>query len=251
MKKVSLFGRGKKRQTDNILQERKHLIFNTTDFFILEAYKSLRTNVLFSLAGENENNVIIVTSAMQSEGKSTTATNLAITFAQNDKRVLLVDCDMRRPKLGRLLGQSAELGLSDILLEPERCAEAISSTPEKNLKVLLAGAIPPNPSELLSSRRMKTFLEAMKKQFDLIILDAPPINVVTDAMVLCPESDGVLFVVRAGQSERGAVVRAVDLLEHANAKLLGFVLNGADGQIGSHGSYRNGGYGYSSSANQG
>ena len=249
MKKASLLARKKKRASDNIMQERKHLITDDTDFFVLEAYKSLRTNVMFSLTGENERNVIIVTSSLQSEGKSTTSTNLAITFAQNDKRVLLVDCDMRRPKLGRLMGLSCKLGLSDILLEPDRCAEAIISTEQKNLKVLLAGAIPPNPSELLSSRRMKSFLEAMKQQFDLIVLDTPPVNVVTDAMVLCPEADGVVFVVRAGQSERGAVMRAVDLLKRADAKLLGFVLNGVDGQAGSYGKYRSG-YGYTNYSEQ-
>ena len=227
---------------ENIRQERKHLLTEQHDFYTMEAYKSLRTNVMFSLTGESHSKVMMLTSSMQGEGKSITTTNLAISFAQSDKRTLLIDCDMRRPKLARLLGLQAEAGLSNILLQPKLCENAILNTKEPNLKVILAGDIPPNPSELLGSARMKALLEALREKFDYILLDTPPINVVTDAMVLCPQVDGALFVVRSGKAERGAVMRAVDQLEYAGAKLLGFVLNDVKESGSTYGNYRGGHY---------
>lgn len=235
----------KKAPAEDIRQERKNLINSQSDFYILEAYKSLRTNVMFSLTGKEGCKVILLTSSMQGEGKSTTAVNLAISFALDGKKVLLVDCDMRRPKLARLMGLRSNIGLSNILLRPELCGSALLPTAEKNMRVLLAGDIPPNPSELLGSPRMNELIDALKKQFDYIILDTPPVNVVTDAMVLCPLTDGVLFVVRSGIAERGSVMRAVDQIERTKTKLLGFILNGVEGKSRSYGHYgKYGGYGY-------
>ena len=211
------------------------LLNEDTDFFIQEAYKSLRTNVMFALAGEREHNIIIVTSSEQSEGKSTTAANLAVSFAQNGRRVLLVDCDMRRPQQGRLLGLRNKLGLSDLLVQADLFERAIQDTHVENLRVLLAGSIPPNPSELLGSRRMQDFLDQVRGEYDMVILDTPPVNVVTDATVLCPRVDGVLVVVRAGRSARGSVLRTVEQLNRASAHMLGFVLNGATSGVGSYG----------------
>ena len=166
-----------------------------------------------------------MTSSLQSEGKSITAANLAISYAQTDRKVLLIDCDLRRPKMSRLLKVSNTVGLSNVLLEPFLLDTAIVSTGLPNLDVILSGDIPPNPSELLSSPRMARLLAEMRKRYDFIILDTPPINMVIDAVVLAPNTDGVLFVVRSGQSERGAVIHAVEQLEYAKAKILGFVLN--------------------------
>ncbi len=229
---------------DDIRQERKHLINAQSDFYILEAYKSLRTNVMFSLTGNERSKIILLTSSMQGEGKSTTAVNLAISFALDGKKVLLIDCDMRRPKLARLMGLRYNIGLSNVLLRPELCSSAFLGTFEKNLQILLAGDVPPNPSELLGSSRMSELLEALKAQFDYIILDTPPVNVVTDAMVLCPLTDGVLFVVRSGIAERGGVMRAVDQINRTNTKLLGFILNGVDSKSNSYSRYGHYGYGY-------
>lgn len=241
-------------------EERSNLLSEKSDFFIREAYKTLRTNVTFSLTGEGMCKVVVVTSSLQSEGKSFTAANLAISYAQADNRVLLVDCDLRKPKLSRLLRLSAKVGLSNLLMHPERLNEAVLSTQVKNLSVILSGDIPPNPSELLGSVRMQRLLEELKKQFDYIILDTPPVNMVTDAAVLAPQSDGVLFVVRANQSERGAVIHAVEQLGYTQTKILGFVLNGVDMEKSSYGYgkyrykryskykkygyYGHGGYGY-------
>lgn len=226
-----------------IEEERKYILSSGSDFFIREAYKTLRTNVVYALAEEEKNcKVIIVTSAMQSEGKSITAVNLAISFAEMNNRVLLVDCDLRRPKLSRLLELSAKVGLSNVLIKPEMLEQAIQTTKVANLDVLPTGDVPPNPSELLGSSRMHKLLESMRERYDYIILDTSPVNIVTDACVLVPESSGVLFVVRANRSERDAVAHAVDQLEYSKAKMLGFVLNGAGGDFGRYGKYRYGKY---------
>lgn len=224
----------KKDSTLRIQEERRCILSKHSDFFIREAYKTLRTNVTFSLAGEGMSRVVVVTSSLQGEGKSITAINLALSFAEADKKVLLIDCDLRRPKLGRLLNLSSLAGLSNLLLDPSLLEKSILKH-YNTIDVLLSGDIPPNPSELLGSERMKKLLDQMREKYDCIILDTPPINMVTDAVVLAPQTDGVLFVVRANQSERGAVIHAVDQLEYAQVKLLGFVLNGIDLEKTSYG----------------
>ena len=221
----------------SILEERKFLLSAKDDFFLQEAYKTLRTNVIFSLTGESACKIITVTSSMQSEGKSITASNLGLSFAAADKRVLIIDCDMRKPKLGRLLQLSAPNGLSNVLIEPQLLSSSVLQYQNTRMHVLLAGNIPPNPSELLGSKRMEKLLEEMKKHYDYIILDSPPINMVTDAVILANMTDGVLFVVRNGHSERGSVQHAVDQLEYANAKILGFVLNGVSAEAQGYGRY--------------
>lgn len=236
---MSLFHKFGNRNAGNkgnlrIMEERRCILTSQSDFFIREAYKTLRTNVTFSLAGEGKSRVIVMTSSMQGEGKSTTAINLAISFAETEKKVLLIDCDMRRPKLGRLLDLTAPAGLSNVLLDPTLLNRAVVKYYD-SIDVILAGDIPPNPSELLSSARMVKLLEQMREQYDYIILDAPPVNVVTDAVVLAPQSDGVLFVVRAEQAERGAVMHAVEQLKYAKVKILGFVLNGVELENTSYG----------------
>lgn len=132
-------------------------------FFIRESYKTLRTNVTFSLADETACKVLIVTSAMQSEGKSITALNLAISYAEMKQRVLLIDCDLRRPKLARLLSAKEKVGLSNLLIQPELLGKAIHDSGIEDLDVIFAGDVPPNPSELLGSSRMKALLDTCRK----------------------------------------------------------------------------------------
>lgn len=212
-----------------LLSDRKVLLNSKSSFFVREAYKALRTNVSFSLAEEKASNVLLVTSSFQSEGKSTTSINLARSYAENnDNKVLLVDCDLRKPKIARLLELRSEAGLSNVLVKPQLLDSAIIPSGTENLDVLLSGSIPPNPSELLGSARMKQLIETVRERYNYIIIDTPPITMVTDAMVLAPSTDGVLIVVRAGISERGPVVHAVTQLEYAQAKILGFILNGVD-----------------------
>ena len=230
-------------QSVGIEEERKAILSEGSDFFIREAYKTLRTNVVYALAEEEaESKVIVVTSAMQSEGKSITAVNLAISFAEMNNKVLLLDCDLRRPKLARLLKMSAKVGLSNVLLKPELLDEAIQAGPVPNLDVLSSGDIPPNPSELLGSSRMHRLLEGLRSRYDYVILDTSPVNMVTDACVLVPQGNGVLFVVRANRSDRDAVAHAVEQLSYSRAKILGFVLNGVGNDFVRYGKYRYGKY---------
>ena len=263
-KKGKESGSHKQRDAARIREDRRNLLSPKSDFFIREAYKTLRTNVSFSLTGEEKSKVIVVTSSLQSEGKSITAANLAISYAQTDRKVLIIDCDLRRPKMARLLQINNPIGLSNLLMDPFLKSAAIVSSGLPNLDVLMSGDIPPNPSELLSSPRMQKLLQDLRNEYDFIILDTPPVNMVIDAVVLAPQSDGMLFVIRAGRSERGAVIHAVEQLEYAKAKILGFVLNGMElektnygygkyrykrygryGRYGHYGRYGKGyGYGY-------
>lgn len=227
--------------------EQSVLLNSRSDFYLREAYKMLRTNVTFSLAGVDGCKVIAVSSSSQREGKSTTAANLALSFTQAGKRVILIDCDLRKPKIARLLSMSAEDGLVNALMDASKLEESIVPYEDTKMDVLLCGTIPPNPSELLGSERMKQLLALLRGQYDYIVLDTPPINVVTDAVVLRSVVDGYLFVVRANQSERGEILHALDQLDYAQAKVLGFVLNGVALENTSYGyskkRYRRYGYG--------
>ena len=218
----------KRVREEKIAQERRNLLTAKSDFFVREAYKTLRTNVSFALAEDTDSHVIIVTSSMQGEGKSITAMNLAISYAMTDNRVIVIDCDLRRPKVARLMRMKSKVGLSNLIMNPMLYDEAIHPTNVKGLDVMLSGDIPPNPSELLGSARMQQLLAKLREKYDYIFLDCPPVNMVTDAVVLAPNSDGVLFLVRANHSERGSVIHAVEQLEYAKAKILGFVLNGVE-----------------------
>ena len=213
----------------SIEEERRHILNPDSGFYVREAYNTLRTNVNFSLTGDEACKVILITSSNPNEGKSISSINLAISFAETDSRVLLIDCDLRKPKLNRLLELKADLGLSDILMNPSAAGEAI--LPCRNvgeLDVILSGKIPPNPSELLGSQRMERLLTALRMQYDYIILDTPPVNMVTDAVVLAPYADGALFIVRAGVSDRVSTAQAVGQMEYVRTKVLGFVFNGVD-----------------------
>ena len=211
-----------------IQEDRKHILSPNSNFFIREAYKTLRTNLLFSLTEQKKCHTVMVTSSHQQEGKSTTSLNLAISLAEAEKKVVIIDCDLRKPKLARLLGTSSASGLSNILMNSQLLSEAIIHQPDLHIDAILSGDIPPNPSELLGSDRMSQLLDTLGTAYDYIILDTPPINVVTDSAVVAPKTDGTVVVVRANQTDRGDVIHAVSQLEYAHAKILGFVLNGID-----------------------
>lgn len=240
-----------RRDSLSIQEERKHLLTPKSDFYIREAYKTLRTNVSFALNNEEGCKVITMTSGQPCEGKSITTLNLAISTAMNGSKVLVIDCDLRRAKVARLLQLKAKVGLSNLILNPKLLNEAIVSTEIPGLDVILSGSIPPNPSELLGSSQMQRLLEELRGIYDYIFLDSPPVNLVTDALVLAPKCDGVLLLVRANRSERGSVVHAVKQLEYSKSKVLGFILNSVDMERLHYGykrydyrKYRYGGYGY-------
>ena len=222
-----------------VKHDRKHILTKKSSFYLQEAYRALRTNVNFALADVEGSKVVMVTSALQSEGKSLTTLNMAIALAQMDQKVLLIDCDLRRPRTGRLLNLNAPSGLSNVLMNFSLLDEAIVTSEDHGIDLILAGDIPPNPAELLSSVRMQKLLEQMRKQYDYVILDSPPVDLVVDAVALSTLCDGVLFVVRAGQSERGAVIHGMDQLQYAGANVLGFVFNGVTSETASgYGKYR-------------
>lgn len=192
---------------------------------ISEQYKILRTNIL-SLNKAKPPRTIVVTSSINSEGKTVTSLNLAVSFAQeiHKPRVLLVDADMRKGKVSKYLGVSPEVGLSEILEGRAKVNEAVFHIDQENLSFISSGAVPDYPSELLASEQMNQFLSDMKKDFDFIIIDTPPIIAVTDSGIVGAKTDGVVMVVQAGRTQRGMVKRAKELLYQSHAKILGHVL---------------------------
>ena len=200
-----------------------------------EAYRSLRTNLEFSNLDEPLRSML-VSSTAPSEGKSTTLANLGVINAQAGKRVILLDCDLRRPKLHELLGVSNNVGVSTALLEPDADLP-LQDTEVDNLQVMTAGPLPPNPADLLASKRMDTLLEQLTAQADLVLLDAPPVTAATDAALLATKVEGVLLVVSAGHTKREDAERAKDLLEKVNANVVGAVLTNAAVDPSTYGSY--------------
>ena len=198
-----------------------------------EAYRMLRTNLQFSSISR-EVKVIAVTSPAPGEGKSTTVCNYALSLSKSGKKVMIIDCDLRKPKVHMKFKISNFTGLTNVLLEECSVDQALSVVDE-NLEVLTSGTIPPNPAEILGSNRMKDFLAKTKLQYDLIILDTPPILVVTDGQVLSSIADGVLLVVESRKTTRDSVLKAKGQLMNVNANILGIVLNKCD--IGNRKSY--------------
>lgn len=194
---------------------------------IAEAYRALRTSILLSSAG-GPPQVIVVTSPIPQDGKTMTSINTAIVLAQQGKRVLLVDADLRRPSVHGSFGVRGDIGLSNVLSGNTSSASATVATRQRNLFVLPSGALPPQPSELLSSAPMQELLTRWREEYDHVIIDSPPVLSVTDAVILSVQGDAVMLVVRSGQTTVGAVRRARDLLLHVKANVLGVVLNAAD-----------------------
>lgn len=193
-----------------------------------ESYRALRTSLLLSSLGAPPK-VIMVTSALPQEGKSTTSINTAIVLAQKGVRVLLIDADLRRPSIHKTLGMGPRSGLSNVLTGSTTLEQAITRPPLlPNLQVLPAGTPPPNPAELLASANMREVLEELRKEYDHIVIDTPPTLSVTDAVVLSPRSDAIVLVIRSGQTTKQALRRSRDILMQVNAKVAGVLLNAVD-----------------------
>lgn len=191
---------------------------------ISEQYRTIRTNIQFSSV-DGEIKTIMITSPGPGEGKSTTTNNIAVVFAQQGKKVLLVDSDLRKPTVHHSFRIDNTCGLTNILTKQAKLEEAIFQTDEDHLFVLPSGPIPPNPAELLGSKAMDELLEEVKDLFDVIVFDTPPALAVTDAQVLANKTNGVVMVVSSGKTENDAALKAKELLVNAKAKLLGVVLN--------------------------
>ncbi|MFC4776144.1 CpsD/CapB family tyrosine-protein kinase [Paenibacillus sp. GCM10023252] len=206
------------------INDKKLITYLNPDSPISEAYRSLRTNIQFSSVDEPVQ-TIIVTSADSGDGKTTTIANLAVAYAQEGKRVLVVDADLRKPSLHALFSQSNQIGLTNILTNQVAWQEAVRETKIDNLEFIGSGPTPPNPSEILGSKRMKALIEELKGQFDIILFDAPPALIVTDGLVVASMCDGVVFVINVGTTKRGQAEKVYASLEHVKARVLGAVLN--------------------------
>ena len=191
---------------------------------ISEAYKILRTNIQFSNL-DTDIQTIMVTSAAMGEGKSTTSANLAVAYAQAGKKVLIIDADLRKPTQHHIFRVSNRVGLTSVLSHQSPLGSALLDTTVEQLSIIPSGPIPPNPSEILASKRMSSMLDDLKSQFDIIVIDTPPTLAVTDAQIIAAQSDGVLMVVDAGKVKKDAAARAKAGLDMVGAKLLGVVLN--------------------------
>ncbi len=192
---------------------------------VSEAFKIARTNIEFSSI-DSRIRSLMVTSSTQTEGKTVTLSNLAITYAQMGRKVLLVDADLRRPAVHRYFGYANRRGLTNVLIGAGHFSEYILPTLTENLSILPAGPIPPNPADLLMSQTFADLIDELEKEFDLILIDCPPVGAVTDAAIVSTKVDATIFVVRAGQTNKNMLKRATALLEQVNARVLGFVMNG-------------------------
>jgi capsular exopolysaccharide synthesis family protein len=209
-----------------------------------EAFRALRTNLRF-VDVDNPPRTVVVTSSVAGEGKSTTACNLAITLASAGVRVVLIEGDLRRPRVADYMGMEGAVGLTDVLIGRAALDEVLQPWGSSALSILTSGALPPNPSELLGSIQMGELIDVLRSRADIVLIDAPPLLPVTDAAVLARTSDGSILVVRHGRTTREQVTRALDTVNAVSGRLLGTVLNMAPAG-GAHGHGYGYGYGYTS-----
>lgn len=193
---------------------------------VAEQFRTIRTNIQFSMATKNLQ-TILFSSSGPFEGKSTICTNIASVFADQDKRVLVVDADMRLPSIDKIFHLENKIGLSTLMTsEKLKVEEAIQHVEGVHLDILPSGIVPPNPSELLASERMDEIIEELKQQYDLVLFDLPPIVSVTDAQIMATKVDGVILVIRKDIANVEDIYKAKELLELVNANVLGAVFNG-------------------------
>lgn len=218
--------RGKREHHQKAPQNKEKVTFGKDlSFAASEAYKLMRTNILFALPDEQKCRVIGVTSSISGEGKSTTALNLSYMLAEAGERVLLIEGDMRLPTISKRLNLQMSPGLSNVLARLSAIKEVVQESGlHKRLQVISSGDIPPNPSELLGSRTIGVLIEALSANYDFIILDLPPITEVSDALVASKLTDGMIVVVRQNYANRRALADTMQQLKYVDAKILGFVM---------------------------
>ncbi len=249
----------RKNKKTNIINSSRTLIKDlnlspSLKFKVEESYKSIRANITFSLMKKGCKRIVF-TSSVAGEGKTTTTINLAISFAQAGQRVLLIDGDLRKPKIHQYFSISNNPGLTDYLGSTVSASRTdridlfsiVHATEYDNLSIICSGSIPPNPAEILGSEPMAEFLNDVSNDFDYIIIDTPPINIVSDALPIIRESDGVVLVVRYNQSTHPEVEKAIAALEFIDAKILGFIVNFVETRSGgkyNYGKYNRYRYGY-------
>lgn len=215
------------RKTISDLTQRSLITHNNPKSPISEQYRTIRTNIQFASV-DKEFKTLMVTSSGPGEGKSTTAANLGVVLAQQGKRVLLIDGDLRKPTVHYTFKVSNIYGVTNVLTRQMLLKDTVVKTKIPDLDVLPSGPVPPNPSELINSKSMDNLIEEAQGLYDYILFDTPPVLAVTDGQLLSSKVDGVILVVSSGKTEVEAAIKARDLLLHAKAKVIGSVLNAKD-----------------------
>ena len=203
---------------------RKLVTVSDSKSIISEQFRTIRTNISFSMP-DQELKTILVTSSTPGEGKSTIAANLGVVYAQEGKRVLIIDGDLRKPTLHQTFKRFNKAGLCGVLAKKVPFYEAIQETTIEGLNIMTSGPIPPNPAELLSSKALDILIQDVKKDYDIILFDAPPLLIVSDAQILSNKCDGTLLIANTGVVEKEIIVKAKAILASSQANVLGVVLN--------------------------
>lgn len=234
---------GTKKQATEI-DETARILNSESDFNVVEKYKSVRTNIMFSMPKSDKGKVVVVTSSTPGEGKTTTTINLAITFAQTGARVMLVDCDLRKSRVHRYLKLEKTDGVTNILCGFTTIEKAVKRNVRENLDVLTAGEIPPNPAELIESEEFGKMIAALRESYDYIFIDTPPVTVVTDATLATKESDGVVIVVRQDVTTFDLLDSTMETINNSNTKIIGVIMLGDIEKTRRYGYKYGGKYGY-------
>lgn len=214
-----------KRKLEAVKERPGLVVSSKPNSVVSEQFRTIRTNIQFSMVDKNLKSLVI-TSAGPGSGKSIISANLAATFASEDKRVLLVDADLRKPTVHKTFRVRNNGGLTTLLTDRgARIEDMVYHTHIEGLYTLTSGAIPPNPAELLASKRMKELMKELEEVYDLIIYDMPPVIAVTDAQIMASKVDGTIFVLPKGQATKEEVVKSKELLEMVNANVLGAIFN--------------------------
>lgn len=213
----------KKYNKNVAVNETEYIIDDNTSFRVMESYKTARTNIMFSLPKSDKGKIVLITSSEPAEGKTTTSINLAYTFAQTDAKVILLDCDLRKPRVHRYLKLDRGVGMSNVLCGFSTLDQAIRKNAKGSMDCITAGEIPMNSAELLMSDEMDSLLDELSTRYDYIFIDTPPVMTVTDAMILAPKSSGTVLVVRQETSTYDVIDKTVDLMKQSGIKILGFV----------------------------
>ncbi len=220
----------KKENGLNTIGTNRKTLHKNLEFTALEQYKLLRTNMRFTLTEDAKCPVIGITSSMRGEGKSTTAINLSYVLAESGSRVVLIDGDLRIPSVAKKMGIRSKQGLSDMLLDKDVDIEKFASGEMNNWYIVPSGEIPPNPSELLGSSRMGNLIEKLKEQFDYIVIDLPPVDLVSDALAISNFLSGMIVIVRQDYAEKKELNHCIKQLELSEVNILGFVMTHAGGR---------------------
>ena len=224
--------------------ETGRIISAETDFNTVETYKAIRTNIMFSLPKKEYGKVICVTSSAPGEGKTTTCTNLAITFAQTGAKVALVDCDLRKARMHRYLEIKRDEGVSNILCGFSEIENTLIKNVRENLDVLTAGEIPLNPAELLQTQEFDNLIDKLRKEYDYVFIDTPPITVVTDAVIVSKLCDGIVIVIRVDHTTFDMLDETAETLEKSGKPILGAIMLGGGSKAKKYGYYKSGKYKY-------